>query len=161
MRFESDDSLCKESETEDREAVRNEHLVEPLGILHGSWHAKSSKQVRRWFKRHDTIAGLVAVVALLAIVFASGRLHTRLSHPAGDKSLPTVVILPFDSLSNDPAQGFLAEGMTEQLITELGKCQGLRIVSRGSVMKYDGKHLSLEVIAKELQADNVFEGSIT
>jgi TolB-like protein/DNA-binding winged helix-turn-helix (wHTH) protein len=108
------------------------------------------------------IVGLSAIVlALLAIIFASGRLRTSLGFPARKHALPTLAVLPFDSLSSDPVQGFMAEGMTEQLITELGKCRELRVVSRGSVMQYSGKHLPLEIVAKDLNADDIFEGSIT
>jgi TolB-like protein/DNA-binding winged helix-turn-helix (wHTH) protein len=120
------------------------------------------RQTRSW-RRPAGIIGISSamVLALLAIVFVSGRARTLLGLPARENALPTLVVLPFDSLSSDPAQGFVAEGMTEQLITELGKCRELRIVSRGSVMQYDGKHLPLEDIAKEMHADDVLEGSIT
>jgi TolB-like protein/DNA-binding winged helix-turn-helix (wHTH) protein len=113
---------------------------------------QTSKRSRSWWWRTGIIGALSAIVlALLAMVFASARA----------RELPTLAVLPFDSLSSDPVQGFLAEGMTEQLITELGKCRDLRIVSRGSVMQYDKRHLPLEVYAKELRVDNIFEGSIT
>jgi len=124
--------------------------------------AEGPQPAKPWWRRTSIIAvSSLTVLVLLTIAFASGRLHSVLVRQAGDNMLPTVVVLPFDSLSNDPAQNYLAEGMTEQLITELGKSQELRIVSRGSVMKYDGNHASLESVAKDLHADYVFEGSIT
>jgi TolB-like protein/DNA-binding winged helix-turn-helix (wHTH) protein len=115
----------------------------------------------RW--RHAGIIGALSAIALalLTLAFASGRLRALLGLPARENALPTLAVLPFDSLSNDPAQGFVAEGMTEQLITELGKYRELRVVSRGSVMQYDGKHLPLEDVARETHADDVLEGSIT
>jgi len=116
---------------------------------------------RRW--RHTGIVAVAGalVVLLLAIGLNWGRLRALLLHAQRPVQVPTLAILPFDSLSNDPAQDFLAESMTEQLITELGQSHGLRVVSRGSVMQFSGKHLPLEVVAKNLHADEIFEGSIS
>ena len=116
---------------------------------------------RRW--RHTGIVAVagVVVVLLLAIGLNWGRLRALLLHAQRPVQVPTLAILPFDSLSNDPGQDFLAESMTEQLITELGQSHGLRVVSRGSVMQFNGKHLPLEVVAKNLHADVIFEGSIS
>jgi TolB-like protein/DNA-binding winged helix-turn-helix (wHTH) protein len=115
---------------------------------------------RRW-RRTGMIAVGVVVVLLLAIGLNWGRLRALLLHAQPSVQVPTLAILPFDSLSNDPAQDFLAESMTEQLITELGQSQGLRVVSRGGVMQFSGKHLPLEAVAKNLHADHIFEGSIS
>jgi TolB-like protein/DNA-binding winged helix-turn-helix (wHTH) protein len=115
---------------------------------------------RRW-RRAGMIAVGVVVVLLLAIGLNWGRLRALLLHAQRLVQVPTLAILPFDSLSNDPAQDFQAESMTEQLITELGQSQGLRVISRGSVMQFSGKHLPLEAVAKNLHADDIFEGSIS
>jgi TolB-like protein len=115
-----------------------------------------------WWRRTGITAVLsLTVLALLTIVFASGKLHSLLGRQAENKALPTPVVLPFDGLSNDPAQNYIAEGMTEQLITELRKSQELRIVSRVSVMKFERNHASLEAVAQDLHEDYVFEGSVT
>lgn len=107
-----------------------------------------------------TVASAIAVV-LLAIGFTSGGFRALLGSLVGDRTTPTLAVLPFDSLSNDPSQNLLAEGMTEHLITELGKQRELRIVSRGSVMQFSGKHLPLNVVAKQLHANYVLEGSVS
>ncbi len=123
---------------------------------------QGSHRARPRCRRACIIATLgVFAVALLTIGFASGRLHALLGSLTGVGALPTVAVLPFDSLSSDPAQNFLAESLTEQLITELGKHRDLRIVSRGTVMQYAGKHSPLDVLAKELHADDVLEGSVS
>lgn len=116
---------------------------------------------RRWRRAGMIAVAGVLVVLLLAIGLNWGRLRALLSHAQPSVQVPTLAILPFDSLSEDPAQDFLAESMTEQLITELGQNQWLRVVSRGSVMQFNGKHLPLEVVAKNLHADHIFEGSIS
>lgn len=115
---------------------------------------------RRW-RLAGIVAGGVVIVSLLVIGLNWGRLRVLLLHAQPSVQVPTLAILPFDSLSNDPGQDFLAESMTEQLITELGQNHGLRVVSRGGVMQFNGKHLPLEVVAKNLHADDIFEGSIS
>ena len=115
---------------------------------------------RRWRRTGIITVVSVTVMLLLAIGLNWGRLRRLLILAQPVPQVPTLAILPFDSLSNDLAQNFLAESMTEQLITELGQNQRLRVVSRGSVMKFSGKHVPLEAVAKDLQADDIFEGSI-
>jgi TolB-like protein/DNA-binding winged helix-turn-helix (wHTH) protein len=115
---------------------------------------------QRW-SRLAVIAAASVLAVLLLGVLNWGSLRALLSRAFPAVRVPTLAVLPFDSLSNDPTQVFLAESMTEQLITELGQSHGLRVVSRGSVMQFSGKHLPLEVVAEELHADNIFEGSIS
>jgi len=54
----------------------------------------------------------------------------------GSKTIESLVVLPFSNLSGDPAQEFMADGMTEALIAELSKLEGLSVVSRTSAMQY-------------------------
>src|SRR5439155_7317913 len=70
------------------------------------------------------------------------------------------VVLPLDNPSNDPAQEYFTEGMTEELINSLAKVQALRVISRTSAMTYKGAHKSLPQIARELNVDAVVEGSV-
>jgi TolB-like protein/Tfp pilus assembly protein PilF len=69
-------------------------------------------------------------------------------------------VLPLQNLSSNPAQEYLADGVTDALITNLAKIGSLRVVSRTSVMQYKGVRKSLPVIANELKVDAVVEGSI-
>ncbi len=71
----------------------------------------------------------------------------------------SLVVLPLANLSRDPAQEYFADGMTEALISDLGRLQSLRVISRTSAMKYKGSALSLPEIARELNVDAVLEGS--
>jgi TolB-like protein/Tfp pilus assembly protein PilF len=64
-------------------------------------------------------------------------------------------------LSGDPSQEFFADGMTDQLITDLAKVGSLRVVSRTSVMRYKGTRKGLPEIASELNVDAIVEGSVT
>ena len=72
----------------------------------------------------------------------------------------SIAVLPLQNLSGDPAQDFFADGMTEQLITELSRIQSLRVVSHTSVMEYKGTKKHLPQIARELGVDGVLEGSV-
>ena len=74
-----------------------------------------------------------------------------------DKSL---AVLPFANLSGDPAQDYFAEGMTEALHTELGKINALRVISRQSMVRYEGTKKSVPQIARESMVDAVVEGSV-
>jgi len=68
--------------------------------------------------------------------------------------------LPLDNLSGDPEQNYFADGMTEELISDLAKISALRVISRTSVMGYKGTRKTLPEIAKELRVDAVIEGSV-
>jgi TolB-like protein/Tfp pilus assembly protein PilF len=70
------------------------------------------------------------------------------------------VVLPLRNPSNDPAQEYFTEGMTEELINTLAKIEALRVISRTSAMTYKGGNKPLPQIAKELNVDAVVEGSV-
>lgn len=72
----------------------------------------------------------------------------------------SLAVLPLVNLSNDAAQDFFADGMTEELTTELARISALRVISRTSAMQYKGAHKPLPQIAKELNVDAVIEGSV-
>jgi serine/threonine protein kinase/Tfp pilus assembly protein PilF len=74
-------------------------------------------------------------------------------------SIRSLAVLPFDNVSRDPAQEWFADGMTEALIADLARLQGLRVISRTSAMKYKGASRSLPEIGHELGVDAILEGS--
>jgi TolB-like protein/Tfp pilus assembly protein PilF len=71
----------------------------------------------------------------------------------------SIAVLPFENLSGDPAQEYFADGMTEELTTNLGKISALRVISRTSVMQYKGSRKPLPEIARELNVDAIVEGA--
>jgi TolB-like protein/DNA-binding winged helix-turn-helix (wHTH) protein/tetratricopeptide (TPR) repeat protein len=101
-----------------------------------------------------------AVVAILLFLLVGVLLRKRGS-PRQTASLPirSLAVLPLENLSGDPLQDYFADGMTDQLITDLGKLSSLRVISRTSVMQYKGVHRSLPQIARELNVDGVVEGT--
>jgi len=84
----------------------------------------------------------------------------RISERPMDENFPSLAVLPFENLSGDPAQDYFAEGMTETLITELGKISALRVISRQSTMQYKGTKKTMPQIAGELKINAVVEGSV-
>jgi len=148
-----------ESPTSNPNADRERGQVVPDLISESHAALANSVEDRRRGGRLALIAGVSVTTVLLLLVLYRGNLRAQLFH-APPPRVPTLAVLPFDALSSDPAQDFLAESMTEQLITDLGQNRDLRVLSRGSVMQFSGKHLPLERVAKELQADDILEGSI-
>ena len=100
------------------------------------------------------IAGLVLLLASAA-TFVAWRL--RSTPPPVIRSL---AVLPLENLSGDPSQDYFSDGMTDELITELGQLSELRVISRFSVMSYKRVHKPLPQIARELNVDAVVEGTV-
>ena len=72
-----------------------------------------------------------------------------------------MTVLPLENLSGDPAQEYFADGMTDELITDLAKISGFRVISRTSVMKFEGEHRErLPEIARALNVNTIVEGSV-
>ncbi len=69
-------------------------------------------------------------------------------------------MLPLENLSGDASQDYFSDGMTDELITELGQISELRVISRTSIMIYKGAHKSLPQIARDLNVDAVVEGAV-
>ena len=78
----------------------------------------------------------------------------------GNHEIRSIAVLPLQNLSGDPSQDFFADGMTEELITELSRIEPLRVISHTSVMDYKGTKKHLPEIARELNVDAVLEGSV-
>jgi len=108
------------------------------------------------------IPGLIALAVLAAALFAAnaGGLRDRAFHRASAPGIHSLAVLPLENLSGDPQQQYFADGMTEELTTELSQVRSLRVVSRTSTMRYKGTQKSVPEIARELNVDAVVEGSV-
>ncbi len=103
-------------------------------------------------------AGIAAACVLLAIGAVAHRwIRARGAAAAGVRSL---AVLPLKNLSGDSAQDYLADGMTEELITDLGQIGALTVISHTTAMQYRDPRKSLPEIANELHVDAVVEGSV-
>ena len=111
--------------------------------------------------RRSTWAATVAAGALLAVLAGSGPGGARArvaTDPIGP--IQSLAVLPLANLSNDPAQEYFADGMTDAIIADLGQVSSLRVISRTSSMQYKGARKPLPEIARELGVDAVVEGSV-
>lgn len=106
-----------------------------------------------------TLAGALALALLL---FASnvGGVRRWLWRPGSAPKIQSLVVLPLENLSRDPEQDYFADGMTEELITELTKISALHVISRRSAIYYKGTKKTLPQIAQELGVDGVIEGTV-
>ncbi len=114
------------------------------------------------WRRLALAVGVLALVATaVLIVLNSGALRDRLlRHPAPVAKIESIAVLPLENLSGDKEQEYFADGLTDALITDLGKVASLRVISRTSVMRYKGTKKSLPEIARELDVDGVVEGTV-
>jgi TolB-like protein/DNA-binding winged helix-turn-helix (wHTH) protein/Flp pilus assembly protein TadD len=107
----------------------------------------------------NALIGLAAA-ALLTVV-AYWLWHAAMpAEPRFEKVI--LAVLPFDNLSRDPDQEYFSDGLTEELIAQLGKLnpQRLTVIARGSVAKYQGSRLPMNQIGRELHADYLVQGSV-
>ncbi|MBV9341829.1 MAG: protein kinase, partial [Acidobacteria bacterium] len=84
---------------------------------------------------------------------------TESSESGSARGIRSLVVLPFENRSGDPAQEFFADGMTDALIADLAQIAALRVISRTSAMRFKGTHPPLAEIARELRVDGAVEGS--
>jgi TolB-like protein/DNA-binding winged helix-turn-helix (wHTH) protein/Tfp pilus assembly protein PilF len=109
---------------------------------------------QRWPRAWKTSG--VALLAALGI-FAAWVLRPASHQPPVIRSL---AVLPLENLSGDASQEYFSDGMTDELITELGQISDLRVISRTSAMTYKGTRRTLPQIAQELNVDAVVEGAV-
>jgi TolB-like protein/DNA-binding winged helix-turn-helix (wHTH) protein len=121
--------------------------------------ALSTFSPRRFGFRNALVAGAVlSILAFLTLGTNIFGLRNRLLN----RNLPihSIAVLPLENLSGDPSQEYLADGLTDELITHLAKLGSLKVISRTSVMQYKSTHKSLPEIAHALDVDGIVEGSV-
>jgi TolB-like protein/Flp pilus assembly protein TadD len=88
----------------------------------------------------------------------SSALSTPAALPLPDK--PSIVILPFVNLSNDPAQEYFSDGITEDITADLSRISSLFVIARNSAFTYKGKAVKVQEVSRELGVRYVLEGSV-
>lgn len=113
--------------------------------------------------RNALLGVLIGVFCLATAVWIAFAVRHRNQQStaiaAGD--IHSLAVLPLQNLSGDPAQEYLADGLTEELVTDLAQLHGLRVISRTSSMRYKGTQNPLPEIARELGVDGIVEGSVS
>jgi TolB-like protein/class 3 adenylate cyclase/Tfp pilus assembly protein PilF len=116
----------------------------------------------------------VALAAMVAIVLVAGAVASwkfyfrrpsvepasleRMAYPLPDK--PSIAVLPFTNMSEDPTVDYLSDGLTEEIITALSKVPKLFVISRNSTFTYKGKPIKSQQAAEELGVRYILEGSV-
>jgi TolB-like protein/DNA-binding winged helix-turn-helix (wHTH) protein/Tfp pilus assembly protein PilF len=102
------------------------------------------------------------IIVVLALVLSLPILAFLLFRSRGRASadIRSLAVLPLDNLSGEASQNYFADGMTDELITDLAQISALRVISRTSVMVYKGARKPLPEIARELNVDAVVEGTV-
>jgi eukaryotic-like serine/threonine-protein kinase len=111
-------------------------------------------------RRHGTLVFSLLVIVMMMAVALLMILRMRSRPAIGVLRFQAIAVLPLVNLSGDPEREFFADGMTEELITQLGKVVPSRVISRQSVMQFKGTKLPLAEIAHKLKVDAVVEGSV-
>jgi len=111
------------------------------------------------FRWKASAVGGVLTIAILLIAANAGGVRERM-FPRNAPPIKSLAVLPLLNLSGDPGQEYFADGMTEELITELSRISGMKVISRTSVMRYKNSPKSLPEIARELHVDGIVEGSV-
>jgi len=112
-------------------------------------------------RRHVGIAagiGGALLLATIAVVWHPWRRPAGTAEP--EAGVPSVAVLPFDNLTGNPSDQYLSDGMTEEVIGQLARVQGLKVISRTSAEVLKGARLTLRQIADTLGVRHILEGSV-
>ena len=105
------------------------------------------------------LPSLIALAALLGVLVAGWILHTRTGR-AAEPAAPTIAVLPFVNMSADPANEYLSDGMSEELLNLLAQVPGLQVAARTSSFTFKGKSVPVDSIGRVLRVRHVLEGSV-
>lgn len=143
---------------------RGYRLILPVHSLDGSsQETSSSASTARLPRRRFLVPALLGAACILSLA-----LWILLSHPGelSDRffgprppAIHSLAVLPIQNLSADPKEEYLAQGVTDALITALAQISALKVVSRTSVLPYQGTTRPLPQIARELKVDAIVEGT--
>ncbi|UCG66008.1 MAG: tetratricopeptide repeat protein, partial [Deltaproteobacteria bacterium] len=140
-------------------------LMEPRVTVAGE--REEAKLVPLW-RRKSILAGAVAVLVLVVAAliwdfyFRPPPIEPasleKMAYPLPDK--PSIAVLPFENLSGDPEQEYIANGITENIITGLSQIPDMFVIARNSVFTYKGKPVKIKQVSEELGVRYVLEGSV-
>jgi TolB-like protein/Flp pilus assembly protein TadD len=119
--------------------------------------------LRTWVARHRVQTVLACLAAALSVVASLdvGGVRSRLLGGTGTPKAIRMAVLPFANLSGDPEQEYLSDGLTQEMIAQLGRLhpETLSVIARTSVMRYKKTETPIDQIGRELNVDYVLEGS--
>ena len=108
---------------------------------------------------YATLAGLVVVAVLVAVdVWPSS--DGGITRRTAGSGLPTIAVMPFVNMSDDPANAYFADGISEEILNALSRLDGLNVIARTSSFALRGADITVPEIGERLEADLVLEGSV-
>ena len=148
------------------------NIAEPVRVFRAARapDATGATVPARTRPRSRRFAAIAAILVLLAAAASAGlwlkpwapreerASETNMAFPLPDK--PSIAVLPFANMSDDPSQEYFADGMTEDLITDLSKVSGLFVIARNSSFAYKGRQTKVRQVAEDLGVRYVLEGSV-
>ena len=113
-------------------------------------------------RRLSRLVSLAIICAFIALIATTLYFYRQRSALSGHSSTPirSIAVLPLKNLTNDPANEYFSDGMTDSLITALSKVDGLKVISRGSVFRFKGQEIDPREVGKQLGVASVLEGSV-
>ena len=154
---------CLEKDPEHRYQSAQDILADLRRLGSFGTQAAATSAPRGKFPRRMVAisAGAAATLALAALLALNvGGWRERFFARAHRVRIESLAVLPLENLSRDPEQEYFADGMTDELITDLTQISALRVISRTSVMQYKQTKKAMPQIAKELNVDAVVEGTV-
>jgi serine/threonine protein kinase len=119
---------------------------------------------RKWVRRNSSIAVMAAMLLVLAVPLAVMIWKTKSERSAASNPAPSeksIAVLPFSNLSKEQENAFFADGVQDEIVTDLAKVADLKVISRTSVMPYkSGMPRNLRQIGQQLGVAHVVEGSV-
>jgi adenylate cyclase len=156
------------------QTVKN--ISEPVRVYQVLMEAEAAGKVigekkakpRQWQK---TALIVMAILIVVIAAFAVWRLYLRPTPPPREVAskekmafplpdVPSIAVLPFVNMSEDPKQEFLCDGMTEAIITALSKVPRMFVIARNSTFTYKGKPVKVKQVSEDLGVRYVLEGSL-
>ena len=146
-------------------AARLETLAEPGGIcVSAKIHAETSGKVAAAFEDlgEQPLKNIARPVSCFRLVAGAQAVEKSSQTGSGRGERPplSIVVLPFANLSSDAEQGYFADGLTEDITTDLSRIADSFVIARSTAFTYKGKAVDVESVARELGVHYVLEGSV-
>ena len=138
-------------------------LTEPADA--GKMIGEEKPKTEKWLWRALAVITITSLVIVSVFVW-SYYFRTEIEPASIDKMAfqlpdkPSIAVLPFDNMSDGPKQEYFADGITEDLITDLSQISGLFVIARNSTFVYKGKDTKIRQVAEEMGVRYVLEGSV-
>jgi adenylate cyclase len=140
--------------------------AKPVVTVAAKSAAAPARQARAWLSKWPALAAALALVllALSAFAWRAGYAPRFMAASVDDKLANTprlsIVVLPFENLSGDKEQDYFADGITDDLTTDLSHLDGSFVIARNTAITYKGKPVDVKQIGRELGVRYLLEGSV-